>query len=128
MRVVSMWSQLVVLILFGLAEFDRVNGKLIGRFDRKRVSSSGEKETESKTENTDNLKEFIEQVDSSGLLRKFLKRKMHIPEDSSLSFTSQVSRPNIFPNIFNQGEGFIVDAVVEWPLWCKPVVHHHCAF
>lgn len=72
-----------------------------------------------KKASSESLKQFIKEVDSSGVLQKIIKRKIHIPKDSSLTLTSQVSRPNIFPNIFNQGDGFIVDAVVEWPIWCK---------
>ncbi|CAL8133867.1 unnamed protein product [Orchesella dallaii] len=114
----SLSSLLVILVLLVLIEFHKVNSKLFGRFERKQKPSNERKEEfKNVDDNAEDLKDFIEQVDSSGVLRKFLRRKMYLPEDSSLTFTSQVSRPNIFPNIFNQGEGFIVDAVVEWPIW-----------
>lgn len=73
------------------------------------------------------LEDFIRQVDKSGLIRRIIRRKIYIPEDSTLELTSQVSRPNIFPNIFNQGEGFIVDAVVEWVLNCKHTKARKCS-
>lgn len=69
-------------------------------------------------EENDSLSDFINQIDAGGLIRQELRRRrIHIPADSVLSLSSQVSRPNIFPNIFNQGDGFIVDAVIEWPIW-----------
>ncbi|XP_035708990.1 uncharacterized protein LOC118436055 [Folsomia candida] len=51
------------------------------------------------------------------LLLRLFRRRIKIPEKSSLSLATQVSRPNIFPGLFNQEDGFITDAVVEVPLW-----------
>jgi hypothetical protein len=56
------------------------------------------------------------------LLLKLFRRRIKIPEKSSLSLATQVSRPNIAPGIFNQEDGIIIDAVVEFPMWCKCIL------
>lgn len=56
------------------------------------------------------------------LLLRLFRRRIKIPAKSSLSLATQVSRPNIFPGIFNQEDGFITDAVIEFPMWRKFLV------
>lgn len=53
------------------------------------------------------------------LLLKLFRRRIKIPEHSSLSLSTQVSRPNFFPGLFKQEDGIITDAVVEAPCWGK---------
>jgi hypothetical protein len=52
-------------------------------------------------------------------VNKWFRRKLKIPPKSSLSLNTQVSRPNIFPNVLNLDEGIVVDGVLEWPMWSK---------
>ncbi len=119
MEIVNFFGYCIVLnVLLSSLSYSMVDGEIrlrdmLQEKDKKALFTKKLKKT-----STDNLKEFIKEVDKTGALRKII-RKIHIPKDSSLSLSTQVSRPNIFPNIFNQEDGFIVDAVIEWPLWCK---------
>jgi len=58
------------------------------------------------------------------LFHKLFRRKLKVPPRSTLSLSTQVSRPNIFPRVLNQDEGIIVDGVLEWPMWSKRCPSH----
>jgi len=46
-----------------------------------------------------------------------LFKKISVPSGTSLSLTTQVSRPKIMPGLFLVDDAVILDAVVELPLW-----------
>ncbi|CAG7831464.1 unnamed protein product, partial [Allacma fusca] len=57
------------------------------------------------------------EFDPEYMKKKIFWKKLNIPEGSSLSLAIQVSRPDILPGIFFQGDGIVLDAVIEVPLW-----------
>ena len=50
---------------------------------------------------------------------KIFGKRLKIPEGSSISLAVQVSRPDVMPGLFFQGDAIVMDAVLETPMWCK---------